>query len=64
MAAFIYHGTNNPTAYLEFEVNPNNVTYQAIVSNPLKVRASGAPFDHFFCDRSGYRWILGVHYLG
>lgn len=48
MEAFIYHGTNDPTTYLEFEVNPNNVTYQAVVFNPSKVRATGAPFDHFF----------------
>ncbi|EED14767.1 conserved hypothetical protein [Talaromyces stipitatus ATCC 10500] len=48
MEAFIYHGTNNPTTYLEFEINPNNVTYQAIVFNPSEVRATGAPFDHFF----------------
>jgi hypothetical protein len=48
MEAFIYHGTNDPQTYLEFEVNPNNVTYQAFVYNPTKVRAAGAPFDHFF----------------
>lgn len=48
MEAFIYKGTDNPQTYLEFEVNPNNVTYQAFVYNPSKVRADGAPFDHFF----------------
>lgn len=48
MEAFIYHGTIDPQTYLEFEVNPNNVTYQAFVFNPSKVRAAGAPFDHFF----------------
>ncbi|KAH8690247.1 hypothetical protein BGW36DRAFT_390443 [Talaromyces proteolyticus] len=48
MEAFLYHGTNDPTTYLEYEVNPNNVTYQAVVYNPTKVRAVGAPFDHFF----------------
>lgn len=48
MEAFIYHGQNDPQTYLEFEVNPNNVTYQAFVFNPSKVRAPGAPFDHFF----------------
>ncbi|OAQ65356.1 carbohydrate-binding domain, family 9-like, subgroup [Pochonia chlamydosporia 170] len=48
MEAFIYKGTDNPKKYLEFEVNPNNITYQAFVYNPSKVRADGAPFDHFF----------------
>lgn len=48
MEAFIYHGRNDPQTYLEFEVNPNNVTYQAVVYNPTKVRAANAPFDHFF----------------
>jgi Carbohydrate-binding family 9 len=48
MEAFIYHGTNDPQTYYEFEVNPNNVTYQAVVYNPSKVRAAGAPFDHFY----------------
>lgn len=48
MEAFIYHGTNDPQTYLEYQVNPNNVTYQAFVYNPSKVRTEGAPFDHFF----------------
>lgn len=48
MEAFIYQGTNDPQTYLEFEVNPNNVTYQAFVYNPSKVRTEGAPFDHLF----------------
>ncbi|PGH04312.1 hypothetical protein AJ80_08535 [Polytolypa hystricis UAMH7299] len=48
MEAFIHHGTNDPQTYLEFEVNPNNVTYQAFIYNPSKVRAPDAPFDHFF----------------
>ncbi|KAJ8121538.1 hypothetical protein O1611_g10079 [Lasiodiplodia mahajangana] len=46
MEAFIYHGTNDPTSYLEFEVSPNNVTWQAFIYNPSKVRAAGAPFDN------------------
>ncbi|KAI1433468.1 hypothetical protein GGR50DRAFT_503312 [Xylaria sp. CBS 124048] len=45
MEAFIYRGTNDPQQYLEFEVNPNNVTWQAFIYNPSKVRAQGAPFD-------------------
>ncbi|KAI5458759.1 hypothetical protein BGZ63DRAFT_392010 [Mariannaea sp. PMI_226] len=48
MEAFIYKGTEDPQTYLEFEINPNNVTYQAFVYNPSKDRADGAPFDHFF----------------
>ncbi|KAI1198602.1 hypothetical protein F5X97DRAFT_298960 [Nemania serpens] len=46
MEAFIYHGTNDPKSYLEFEVSPNNITWQAFIYNPSKVRASGAPFDN------------------
>ena len=48
MEAFLYRGTDDPQTYLELEVNPNNVTYQALVYNPSKTRADGAPFDHFF----------------
>ena len=40
MEAFIYQGTNDPQTYLEFEVNTINVTYQAFVYNPSKVRAA------------------------
>ena len=40
MEAFIYQGTQDPQTYLEFEVNPINVTYQAFVYNPSKVRAA------------------------
>ncbi|KAF4456757.1 hypothetical protein F53441_1193 [Fusarium austroafricanum] len=46
--AFIYKGTDDPQTYLEYEINPNNVTYQAFVYNPSKDRSEGAPFDHFF----------------
>ena len=48
MEAFIYKGTEDPQTYVELEVNPNNVTYQAFVYNPSKTREAGAPFDHFF----------------
>lgn len=48
MEAFIYKGTDDPQTYLEFEVSPNNVTYQAFVYNPSKERAEGTPFDHAF----------------
>lgn len=50
MEAFIYHGTNDPQTYLEFEVAPNNVTFQAFIYNPSKVRAAGAAFDRFYID--------------
>ena len=48
MEAFIQKGTIDPQTYLEFEINPNNVTYQAFVYNPSKARVAGAAFDHFF----------------
>ncbi|CAJ2511890.1 Uu.00g075150.m01.CDS01 [Anthostomella pinea] len=48
MEAFIYRGTNDPQTYLEFEVSPNNVTFQAFIYNPTKVRVTGAPFDTFY----------------
>jgi hypothetical protein len=53
MEAFLYRGTNDPTTYLELEVAPNNVTYQAFVYNPSKVRTPGAPFDHGYLDGPG-----------
>ncbi|KAI0156588.1 hypothetical protein GGR57DRAFT_85583 [Xylariaceae sp. FL1272] len=46
MEAFIYKGTSDPTTYFEFEVSPNNITWQAFVYNPSKVRTTGAPFDN------------------
>ncbi|EEH23332.1 hypothetical protein PABG_05543 [Paracoccidioides brasiliensis Pb03] len=48
MEAFISYGTEAPQTYLEFEVNPNNVTYQSFIYNPSRVRAEGTPFDHAF----------------
>lgn len=50
MEAFIHRGDNDPQNYLEYQVNPNNVTYQAFVYNPSKVREEGAAFDHFFIN--------------
>ncbi|PIA18055.1 hypothetical protein COEREDRAFT_79999 [Coemansia reversa NRRL 1564] len=44
--AFIYKGTDDPQTYFEYEVNPNNVTYNSFVYNPSRTRADGAPFDH------------------
>lgn len=37
METFIYRGTNDPQTYLEFEIAPNNVTFQAFIYNPSKV---------------------------
>ncbi|KAJ6588568.1 hypothetical protein B0H19DRAFT_1100128 [Mycena capillaripes] len=48
METFISRGTGDPQRYLEFEVAPNNVTFQAFIYNPSKVRADGAPFDTFY----------------
>ena len=53
MEAFIHKGTEDPQTYLEFEVNPNNVTYQAFIYNPSENRAEGAPFDHLFVSAPG-----------
>ncbi|KAF7549289.1 hypothetical protein G7046_g8401 [Stylonectria norvegica] len=74
MEAFIYKGTGDPQTYLEFEVNPNNATYQAFVFNPSKNRTAGAPFDHYFIsdpttdgfssttslDKPGGKWTSSV----
>ncbi|KAI1417903.1 hypothetical protein F5Y13DRAFT_150018 [Hypoxylon sp. FL1857] len=45
MEGFFYRGTNDPQTYLEFEVSPNNVTFQAWIYNKSKVRATSAPLD-------------------
>lgn len=34
MEAFVAVGPHNPTSYLEFEVNPHNVTWTAYIQNP------------------------------
>jgi hypothetical protein len=59
MEAFIQKGTQDPQTYVEFEINPNNVTYQAFVYNPSKSRSTGAAFDHFFINDpvgDGFEW--------
>ncbi|KAI1498584.1 hypothetical protein F5X99DRAFT_392759 [Biscogniauxia marginata] len=75
MEAFIHQGTNDPKTYLEFEVNPNNVTFQAFIYNPSQVRAAGAPFDTFYVaqplvdgltaetvlDRENEKWTSTAH---
>ncbi|EEQ85934.1 uncharacterized protein BDCG_09203 [Blastomyces dermatitidis ER-3] len=48
MEAFIQRGDDAPQTYLEFEVNPNNVTYQSFIYNPSRVRAPNTPLDHAF----------------
>ncbi|KAJ7075647.1 hypothetical protein B0H15DRAFT_866188 [Mycena belliarum] len=48
METFIARATADPMTYLEFEVAPNNVTFQAFIYNPSKVRALGAAFDTFY----------------
>lgn len=72
--AFIARGTEDPQTYVEYEINPNNVTYQAFVYNPSETRADGAPFDHFFVsdpatdgftakttlDKSAEKWVSEV----
>ncbi|KAJ6511485.1 hypothetical protein C8R47DRAFT_736264 [Mycena vitilis] len=48
METFISRGSETPQRYLEFEIAPNNVTFQAFIYNPSKVRADNAPFDTFY----------------
>ncbi|KAK8044851.1 hypothetical protein PG993_004875 [Apiospora rasikravindrae] len=52
METFIALGDKDPQTYLEFEVNPNNVTFQAFIYNPTKVRADGAPFETFYINNT------------
>ncbi|TPX16902.1 uncharacterized protein E0L32_003464 [Thyridium curvatum] len=74
MEAFIYKGTDDPRRYFEYEVSPNNVTFQAFIYNPSKVRAPGARFDGAFfrqpiedgltaattLDRDCHTWVSDV----
>ncbi|KAJ1943734.1 hypothetical protein FBU59_002816, partial [Linderina macrospora] len=48
MEVFISKGTEDPQTYLEYEVSPNNVTYNAFMFNPSRVLSEGAPFDHAY----------------
>ncbi|KXJ91592.1 hypothetical protein Micbo1qcDRAFT_163368 [Microdochium bolleyi] len=48
MEAFIARGTNDPKTYLEFEISPNNATFNAFIYNPSKVRDPAFPLDTFF----------------
>lgn len=59
MEAFIYHGTNDPKTYMEFEIAPNNVTFNAFIYNPSKVRADDASFDTLYIQTPIEDGILG-----
>lgn len=48
METFIARGTNDPKTYMEFEIAPNNITFNAFIYNPSKVRADDAPFDTLY----------------
>lgn len=43
------HGSSSTKLYLEVAVSPN-VSSQALVYNPSRRRAEGAPFSRFFID--------------
>ncbi|OAT13308.1 hypothetical protein BDBG_08534 [Blastomyces gilchristii SLH14081] len=62
MEAFIQRGDDAPQTYLEFEVNPNNVTYQSFIYNPSRVRAPNTPLDHaFISDPFGNEMFAETH---
>ncbi|KAJ2688287.1 hypothetical protein IWW39_002331 [Coemansia spiralis] len=48
MEAFIYKGSDDPQTYFEYEVSPNNVTFNAFIFNPSRVRKAHKPFDHAY----------------
>ncbi|KAJ2492591.1 hypothetical protein IWW37_001346 [Coemansia sp. RSA 2050] len=48
MEAFIHKGSDDPQTYFEYEVSPNNVTFNAFIFNPSRVRKAHAPFDHAY----------------
>ena len=48
MEAFLAPGTDIPTTYFEFEVAPNNITFNAFIFNPSKVREEGAAFERYY----------------
>ena len=50
MEAFVTPGTEDPTTYFEFEVAPNNVTFNAFIFNPSKVREKGAAFGTYYIE--------------
>ncbi|KAJ2100742.1 hypothetical protein GGI09_002125 [Coemansia sp. S100] len=48
MEAFISKGSDDPQTYFEYEVSPNNVTFNAFIFNPSRVRKANTPFDHAY----------------
>lgn len=74
MEGFFSRCTSDPQTYLELEVSPNNVTFQAFIYNPSRVRAKDAPIDTMYLSypladglvattslvRDQEMWISGV----
>ncbi|OAX79118.1 hypothetical protein ACJ72_06564 [Emergomyces africanus] len=74
MEVFMQRGIEAPQTYLEFDISPSNVTYQAFIYNPSRERAYNAPFDHAFLsdplgdgmlaetilDRANKTWVSTV----
>ncbi|KAK8097325.1 uncharacterized protein PG998_005552 [Apiospora kogelbergensis] len=52
METFVALGDADPQTYLEFEVSPNNVTFNAFIYNPTKVRAENATFERFYINNT------------
>ncbi|KAJ2891096.1 hypothetical protein GGI21_005954, partial [Coemansia aciculifera] len=48
MEAFIYKGSDDPQTYFEYEVSPNNVTFNALIYNPSRASKANAALDHAF----------------
>ncbi|KAJ2803518.1 hypothetical protein H4S07_004435 [Coemansia furcata] len=48
MEAFIYKGSDDPQTYFEYEVSPNNVTFNAFIFNPSRMRKANMPLDHAY----------------
>ncbi|KAJ2454297.1 hypothetical protein EV183_001663 [Coemansia sp. RSA 2336] len=48
MEAFISKGAEDPQTYFEYEVSPNNQTFNAIIYNPSRESLPGYPLDHAF----------------
>ncbi|KAJ2852267.1 hypothetical protein IWW36_000410 [Coemansia brasiliensis] len=48
MEAFISKGLEDPQTYLEYEVSPNNQTFNAFIYNPSRESLPGQPMDHAY----------------
>ncbi|PHH71066.1 hypothetical protein CDD82_6763 [Ophiocordyceps australis] len=57
---FMSRGWTDPATYLEFQVSPANVTYQAMVVNPSRRREPGAAFDHWLAGSPQQDGFLAV----